>query len=205
MPLPKERSDEIYTYADYLSWGENDNAELIDGIRYVEGQRCDSLEIQPNMLAKPSIAHQRISRNLLTQMNIYLEGKQCEVFAEIDVLLPLHNEKSTDKIKNVFSPDITLVCDKDKLKKNYCLGTPDMVMEILSPSTAAYDALTKLDKYQQAGVKEYWIVDPEEKTVRVYLLEGDFYKTPGLYLPPDRIKVSVLEDCTIDLSNVFAE
>lgn len=80
-----------------------------------------------------------------------------------------------------------------------------MVIEILSPSTAKYDCLIKLDKYQKAGVKEYWIIDPEDQTVRSYLLDGDFYKTPQVYSPPDEIKVSILENCTIDLMEVFAE
>lgn len=192
MPLSSNKPDKVYTYADYLSWDEDERIEIIDG--------------KPIMQATPSRKHQQISFEICRQLGNYLEGKTCKAYAApFTVRLFETNEDIPDNIKTIVEPDISIICDKNKLDDRGCKGAPDMVIEILSPSTAAYDALTKLDKYQQAGVKEYWIVDPEEKTVRVYLLEGDFYKTPGLYLPPDRIKVSVLEDCTIDLSNVFAE
>lgn len=192
MPLPNKRPDELYTYADYLNWDEDDRIEIIDG--------------KPVMMAPPSRIHQKVSGELYRQIANYLKGKQCEVYAApFAVRLFETDEDTPDNIKTIIEPDISVICDKNKLDDRGCKGAPDMVIEILSPSTAAYDALTKLDKYQEAGVKEYWIVDTAKQTVRSYLLDGDFYKTPRVYSPPDPLKVSVLENCTIDLAEVFTE
>lgn len=103
------------------------------------------------------------------------------------------------------APDITVVCDPDKLDKHGCKGAPDMVMEILSPSTQRHDRLTKFNLYQRAGVREYWIVDPANRAVQSFVLEDGRYSVKEFGTVGDKMRVNVLEDCVIDLSEVFPE
>lgn len=181
MQLPKDKK---YTYSDYLTWDDNTRYELIDGVPY--------------MMSAPSPTHQRISVELATQLRTYLRGKRCEVFpAPFDVRLNADQENNT-----VVQPDISVICDPNKIDERGCKGAPDMVIEILSPSTALYDQNTKFDKYLEAGVKEYWLVSPDERKVHVYLFkrnEGTF----RVYKDAATIPVYVLEDCQISLTSVF--
>ena len=100
-------------------------------------------------------------------------------------------------------PDVTVVCDPSKLDNTGCKGAPDLVMEILSPSTQRHDKLTKFNLYQRAGVREYWIVDADSKSVQVFVLENDHYIAKDLGAVGDKLKVNVLDDCFIDLTEVF--
>ena len=101
-------------------------------------------------------------------------------------------------------PDIIVVCDKSKLDDDGCLGAPDFVAEILSKSTAAYDMIVKFHKYLQAGVREYWIIDPDNKRVNVNILDNGRY-TVSAYGESDVVPVNVLEGCAVSLPDVFAE
>ena len=105
----------------------------------------------------------------------------------------------------VVEPDISVVCDHDKLDEHGCKGAPDLVVEILSPSTQRHDRLVKLDLYQRAGVREYWIVSPNEKAVQVFLLDGGLMQPHEVYGKEDIAKVNVLEGCFIELSKLFSE
>ena len=103
-------------------------------------------------------------------------------------------------------PDISVVCDRSKLDKYGCKGAPDLIIEILSPSTQRHDQLVKLNLYQRAGVREYWIVDPENKTVRVMVQDANGHLWPHeIYKQEDIAKVGVLDGCFIELSKVFYE
>jgi Uma2 family endonuclease len=101
-------------------------------------------------------------------------------------------------------PDITVVCDSEKLDEKGCNGAPDLVIEIISPSTAKYDRIVKFRKYQNAGVREYWIVDPEIKSVHVCILENGRY-VMFVYDETEKIPVSVLKGCEIELQKIFSE
>lgn len=202
MTLPQEKAG--YTFADYLTWDENFRCELIDGVCFVDGQIYRPFSEQPISFARPSINHQRVSRNLMLQIHQYLEGKQCEVFSEIDVLLAVENKNDED-ITNVFTPDLSIICDKSKLHENYCLGAPDMIVEILSKSTMRNDKILKYNAYQNIGVKEYWLIDPIEKSVQVFLLKNEMYQPVDLYGETDTIKINTLQGCFIELSKVFQE
>ena len=176
-----------YTYADYASWDDEDRCELIDGVVY-------------NM-SSPSQAHQRMSMEISGQLWTLLKGKTCEVFpAPFDVCL----NGLGDKDETVVQPDIIVVCDKSKLDGKKCNGAPDLVIEILSPSTLSLDKVIKYNKYLQTGVKEYWVIDPVEKTVIVHLLENGKFVTSA-YGPTGTIPVSVLDDCTISADDLFGE
>jgi len=141
---------------------------------------------------------------IASQLHTYLRGKNCTVFpAPFDVRLPQGEEKDED-IENVVQPDLVVVCDRDKIDKRGCKGAPDMIIEILSYSTAKKDLNEKFNLYEQAGVKEYWVVFQGEEVVEVYQLnDSQRYEKSGTYHSSDQIKVGILPELEIDLSLVF--
>ena len=187
MPLPKE---ERYTLADVLTWDEQERAELIDGALV--------------MMAPPSRIHQKISAELGRQLGNYLEGKKCEVYAAPFAVRLF--EKAGDRPEDALvEPDLSVICDPGKLDDMGCKGAPDLIIEILSPSTQRHDRLTKYNLYQRAGVREYWIVDPAARSIQSFVLEDGHYTAAGFGSPGDVLKVNVLEGCFIELSKVFPD
>lgn len=187
MALPQEKH---YTYADLLDWPEDERVELIDGVIY--------------RMNTPSRRHQKISGELFAQLHNYLKGKTCEVYsAPFGVRLFEKKGDSPYDVDTVVVPDIMVVCDLEKLDDDGCFGAPDLIIEILSPSTRQRDRLIKFNLYQRAGVQEYWIVDPGEKTVIVMTLDDGQYHAPAAYSSHSAVPVGVLEDCQIDLGPVF--
>ena len=184
MPLPSK--EERYTFADMLTWDDDDRWELVDGIAYA--------------MAPPSMPHQGIATELLFQLRYFLEGKPCKVYSGPGVRLNADTADDT-----VFIPDIVVVCDHSKVERNAIKGAPDLVVEILSPSTSRFDKITKLEQYEKAGVREYWIVDPVSQTVDTFIMEDGLYNSINTYLTSAVIPVHVLEGCEIDLEKVFAE
>ena len=181
MGLPEKK--QYYTYADYLTWDDDERWELIDGVPYA--------------MASPSTTHQRICGELYGQLWQFLKGKPCEVFiAPYDVRL-----NATEEDDTVVQPDL-VVCDDAKIDDKGCNGAPDMVIEILSPSTAAHDRFRKFITYQNAGIREYWIVDPDYRTVQVHILENGRYFIK-IYGETETIPVHILDGCEINLSGVF--
>lgn len=189
MPLPQEKR---YTMADAMAWDESERIELIYG--------------QPYMLATPIRAHQEALMELSAQLHEHLKGKRCKVYpAPFAVRLFERDGDDLDDVDTLVEPDISVVCDPDKLDKIGCKGAPDLVIEILSPSTTRHDRFTKFNLYQRAGVREYWIVDPSSKSVQVFVLEDGRYAAKDFGGAEDTIAVNVLEGCSIDLTPVFAE
>lgn len=191
MALPAEKAR--YTFADVLAWPDDEQAELIDG--------------EAVMMAPPTTAHQLISGEIFRQLANYLEGKKCRAIpAPFAVRLFEKNGDGPDDVDTVVEPDISIVCDSSKLDKHGCKGAPDMVVEILSPSTQRHDRLVKLGLYQRAGVREYWIVNPGDQTVQVMLLDaGGVLQLHEVYDRVGVAKVNVLDGCFIELSKVFSE
>jgi len=176
-----------YTYADYASWDDDNRYELIDGVAY--------------MMSTPSRTHQKVLGNLFGLLWAFLRGKPCEVFlSPFDVCL---NAKGDDD-DTVVQPDVLVICDLSKLDDKRCNGAPDMAIEVLSPSSKSHDMLLKFNKYMQTGVREYWIVDPIAKTVRVCLLNDGKYEMKD-YSATDTVPVHVLDGFLIDMQDVFAE
>jgi len=189
MPVPKAES---YTFADVLTWDEQDHIELIDG--------------QPVMMAPPVRIHQKISGELYAQLHEYLRGKKCEVYAApFAVRLFERDSDRPENVDTMVEPDISIICDPRKLDHIGCKGAPDLIIEILSPSTLSHDRVTKFNLYQRAGVKEYWIVDPAAQTAQSFILENGYYIAKELGTTKDKLRVNILSDCTIDLSLVFSE
>ena len=190
MAMPAEKAR--YTFADVLAWDEKERAEIIGGEVF--------------MLATPSTDHQLISGELFAQLHAYLKGKKCKAIqAPFAVRLFEQDGDSLDGVDTVVEPDITVVCDNGKLDRYGCRGAPDMVIEILSPASLRHDRLVKLNLYQQAGVREYWIVDPQNRAVQVFLQDGGFLRPHEDYGRKDIAKVNVLDGCFIELAKVFAE
>jgi len=176
-----------YTYADYASWDDENRYELIDGLVY--------------MMSAPSQAHQEISGEIFRQLANFLKGKPCKVFpAPFDVCL----NAAGDKDDTVVQPDLIVVCDKSKLDGKRCNGAPDMAVEILSPSNRKQDTVWKVNKYLQAGIHEYWMIDPDAQTVQVCILKDGQYDVEE-YSNTDTIPVHVLDGCIINMQEVFAE
>ena len=158
------------------------------------------------MLDTPTSIHQEISGELFGQLYNYLKGKKCKVYAApFAVRLFEKNGDSSEDVDTMVEPDISVVCDPGKIDKYGCKGAPDMVAEILSPSTRRHDRFIKFSLYQQAGVREYWIVHPEEKSVQVLLLEDGKLLPHEEYGQDDVAKVNILDGCFIELGKVFAE
>jgi len=187
-----KKSDEKFSYADYLSWPDDERWEIIEGEPY-------------DMTPAPSTKHQGISFNLSGILYNFLKDKECKAFAApFDVRLPEAQDKSDKEIKTVVQPDIVVVCDQDKLDERGCLGAPDITVEILSPTTSYKDQTEKLLLYEKHGIKEYWIVNPDARYVMIYRLEGVKYGKPEYLTENDIIESRVLEGLKIDLRELWA-
>ncbi len=184
------KPEEYYTYRDYLSWPDDIRTELIDGVIYD--------------MSAPSRVHQKVSGELLRQIANFLIGKSCEVYvAPFDVRLPQADE-ADDDVSTVVQPDISVICDPDKLDDRGCRGAPDFIAEILSPSTAAHDQIRKLSLYEKHGVKEYWIIDPTYKLLIVRTLkENGAYGIPMIYEGKGLMRMTVLPELEINLDAIY--
>lgn len=178
MPLPQERT---YTIEDIYALPEGERAEIIDGQIYY--------------MAPPTRRHQQILGALYRKIADYIDhkGGPCEVdIAPFAVFL---NEND----KNYVEPDISVICDKNKLDNKGCKGAPDWVIEIVSPGSRRMDYYTKLFKYRTTGVREYWIVDPDKNRTMVYNFESE---DTTEYTFSDTIKAGIYEDLSIDFSQL---
>lgn len=189
MALPQEVR---YTLADALSWDEHAHIELIHG--------------RPVQLGLPPRVHQAVLTALFGQLYSYLKRKNYEAYPAPFAVRPFEeNGDRPEDVDTLVEPDISVICDPGKLDDLGCKGAPDLIIEILSPSTRRHDRMTKFNLYQRAGVREYWIVDPDARDVQTFLLDGGRYFVSGYGSGEDKLPVAVLEDCVIDLSAVFAE
>lgn len=179
MPLPKER---VYTIDDIYALPEGTRAELINGQIY-------------NM-APPNTKHQRILGELYYVIKEYIKSNKgsCEVFpAPFAVFLNKENI-------NYLEPDISVICNPDKLNDKGCNGAPDWIIEITSPGNPAHDYIKKLNLYQAAGVREYWSVNPKSKATTIYFFEAEIFAQQ--YTFQDKIKVNIYDDLYIDFSQL---
>ena len=177
-----------YTYADYCKWDDSERWELIDGIAYAMAPPA------------PGWAHQSIIGEIYFQLKQFLRGKKCNVFlSPLDVRLNADTKDNT-----IVQPDLLVVCDSSKFDHHSYVGVPDMVVEVLSPSTALHDFDRKYRLYLKHGVREYWIVDPEAQAVVTHILEDGAY-VRKTYEQKEVIPVYVLDGCAVDFAEVFEE
>jgi len=180
-----------YTYKDYLTYDENERIEIIEG------------EIV-SMSPAPSRIHQEVITEILFKIRQYIESNNspCKVYAApFDVILKNDDEDVTNS-KNIVQPDISVICDKSKLTDKGCTGSPDMIVEIVSPFNPRNDYIKKLSLYEEFKVKEYWIVNPMEKNILVYTLTHDGYGAPKMYTFNDKIKVNIYDNLEIDFKSL---
>jgi len=183
-----------YTYADYLTWWDDKVRELIHGFIRI-------------MSPAPRRLHAKVSHTISLHLSLCImknKGK-CEVYtAPFDVRFPKQGETADDKIDTVVQPDICVICDLSKLDERGCCGAPDMIVEVLSPSTAKKDMTEKFFLYEESGVKEYWIVHPNDQAITVFLLqENGKYDDGTTYEFEGKVPVHIFDNHLIDLNDIF--
>jgi Uma2 family endonuclease len=179
-----------YTYADYLNFSYEEMVEIIKGKIF-------------KMSPAPSSKHQKISINLSTILHQNFKGKKCSVFnAPFDVVLPMKGKDfmSSDR---VVQPDVVVICDPSKIQDKGCFGAPDWIIEILSPNTIRKDLKDKFDLYEESGVGEYWIIDPQNLTVEVFVLDNEKYNRINVYIEDDIVPSNTFPSLNIDLKEIF--
>ena len=183
----------------YFERSENPRYELING--------------EEVMMSPANIRHNSIQGNLFLIIGNYLRGKRCKVFFESEVQFDKNNH---------YIPDLIIVCDRNKIKTNYIEGAPDLVVEVLSPSTGKRDIGIKKEVYEKFGVREYWIISPKERAVEVYHLKDGKFVLDDRYTALDeweeeamsekekaehrlKLKVSLYDDLEIEVNEIFED
>ena len=178
-----------------------------------EHPRYETIHGEERLLAQPATPHAGIAMNLSAILHNYLKGKRCKVLGEVDVFFDEENH---------LIPDLVVVCDRSKIKYNGIHGAPDLVIEILSPGTAMQDRTKKKDIYEAAGVREYWLVNPKDRSVEVYHLHEEKFILDNLYHDYSqedwellsekekaeqkfKVKVSLYEDLEVDVKEIFED
>jgi Uma2 family endonuclease len=191
MELQKKLDDRHYTYKDFKNWTDKERWELIDGVAYA-------------MSPSPSLQHQKIVGAIYREIANYLMGKTCDVFiSPLDVFLP-QGVKDENESDTIVQPDLMVVCDKNKQSDKGIKGAPDLVVEVVSPASGGRDKVEKLNLYERSGVKEYWILDPDDSTLMVFKLDSNgTYGRPDTYNCENTVRVGIFESLEIDLKKVF--
>ena len=186
-----QRDTTYHTYGDYLTWPEDVRYELIDGIAYL-------------MAPAPTPRHQDIAGAVYVQLHNKLGDSRCRVLiAPVDVVLARADE-ADERVDTVVQPDVLVVCDPEKIGEKRVRGAPDLVVEVLSPSTAGHDMVLKRRIYEQAGVREYWLIHPTDRVLTVYRLEGREFGKPDVQELKGETAVGVLPGVTIQWDALVA-
>ncbi|MBP3950029.1 Uma2 family endonuclease [Bacillus suaedae] len=191
--MAKRQEDVVkYTYEDYLTWPEEESIELMDGVPIA-------------MTPAPSREHQRIVVELVSTFHSYLKNHPCDVYvAPFDVRLG-HNPNRDDETYTVVQPDLSIICDQTKLDDRGCKGAPDLIIEVVSPSTASNDYIRKHKIYEKYGVKEYWLVHPSDQLITVFLLEDDGFGKPTYFDKGGTISVHTLPGFEFEVGSLFID
>lgn len=171
-------------------------ANQIDSSQYERWERIDGVIF--DMSPPPSSVHQRIVGNLFAVFHAHLKQKSCQVF-----VAPFGVWLDSEENGNYVEPDITIICNPNLILEKGCWGTPDMVIEVLSPSTGKKDRTVKLKRYRLSGVKECWLVDPTNQTVEVYQFSDNLFSEPQVYDQEDQVRVTLFEEININLHDIF--
>jgi len=189
---------QLFSYADYLTWTEDEMKEIINGIVY--------------SFSAPVRKHVAATGAFFGKAWNYIKRRRgkCKIYsAPFDVRLSKTGETADDKIYNVVQPDICVICDESKLDEKGCIGAPDLIVEVFSPSTRKRDANEKFLLYESSGVCEYWLVFPEAKAVTVFLLQPNGKFDDGtsyeVIKGQTQVPVQTLEGLIIDLEELFED
>ncbi len=184
--------DKTYSYADYLTWRFQERLEIFKGRLF-------------KMSPAPSTSHQKVSMKLTKFILQKFSNHPCNLFAApFDVRL-LDKKKSTNdsEIFTVVQPDLCIICDENKLDQRGAFGAPDLVIEILSPGNSKKELKYKFDLYEEAGVLEYWIVNPENKTFLIYVLRDNQFIGLHPLIEEDQIKSPLFPQLDFILEEIF--
>ena len=197
-PISYNAGIQRYSYADYLTWADGKMREIINGVVY--------------LFSAPVREHAAAIPPFLVKAWTHIRNRKgkCKIYtAPFDVRLPLNGETADNKIYNVVQPDIVVICDPSKLDEKGCIGAPDLIVEVSSPSTSKRDMNHKFFLYEKAGVSEYWVVYPKDKAITVFLLQEDGKyddgKTYEVVYGTTKVPVRTLEGLVIDLEELFEE
>jgi Uma2 family endonuclease len=183
--------NKLYTYADYYKWQFDERVELIEGKIF--------------QMNTPNPYHQELAGEIFTLLKIFLRKKPCKVYiAPFDVRITRKSIEDKD-ITTVLQPDICVICDLSKVDRRGCIGAPDLVIEILSPGNNAKELKNKYEAYEEAGVKEYWVVSPQNQTFLVYTLLDNKFQLSPVKVPGDTISSSALPGFTLNLTELFKD
>jgi Uma2 family endonuclease len=181
-----------FSYSDYCAWPDDERWELIDGEAF-------------NMSPAPARIHQDVVVEMLAQVHESLGNSPCRVYvAPFDVRFP-RGDEADEQVDTVVQPDLSVICNPDRLDEKGCRGAPDWVVEVLSPQTASKDQIRKRDLYERHGVREYWLVHPVDRVLFVYRLEGAAYGKPDIRPTEGTTPVTCLPGVQIDWEGVFLE
>ncbi|MBL7798746.1 MAG: Uma2 family endonuclease [Saprospiraceae bacterium] len=180
-----------YTYADYLTWQIQERVELLRG--------------KIRQMAAPNRGHQGISLNLSRMFSTALLKSPCKVYAApFDVRLTRFSKLKNKEVTTVVQPDLCVICDPEKLDVRGCIGAPDLVVEILSPGNSKTEMKDKFDLYEEAGVREYWLVYPGERSVQIFQLnETGRYIGLRPYVDGDTVTTPIVPGMEVVLADVF--
>lgn len=185
------KENKTYTYKDYLTYDENERIEIIEGEIY-------------NMSPAPSRIHQQLISDISYELQHYIKSNKgtCKVYpAPFDVILK-NDDEEVGNSKNVVQPDISVICDRSKLTDKGCTGSPNLIVEVVSPYNPSNDYIRKAGLYEKYKVQEYWIINPMKRNILVYNLTDTGYDTPNIYSFDDVVPVSIFKDLNIDFSSL---
>lgn len=181
--------NKTYSYADYLLWRFKERVELFKG---------KILEMSP----APNRRHQDVSINLTLGIGNIFKGQKCKLYtAPFDVRIPKQGIEDED-IFSVVQPDLCVICDPNKLDERGCIGAPDLVVEILSPSNSKKEMKEKFQLYEESGVREYWIIDPNQESVLINVLENGKYHTQNPIVD-DEVSSIIFPNLKIHTDEIF--
>jgi Uma2 family endonuclease len=181
-----------YTYADYLMWQFKERVELIKGKIF-------------KMSPAPSSFHQDISGNLFFELRNFINKGSCKLYAApFDVRLINFKESTADyQITTVVQPDLCVICDRSKIDEKGCIGAPDLIIEILSPGNSKKEMDIKYDLYEENGVLEYWIVNPSEKTIAIFVLQNEKYIGIKPLILDSKLQSPTFSNLKFAVKNIF--
>ncbi len=182
----------LYSYADYFRWKLTERVELIRGMIH-------------KMSPAPGTLHQSVSMKLSLRIGKFFENKRCKVFAApFDVRLPEPGGPPEDRlVRTVVQPDLSVICDPSRIDSRGCVGAPDLVVEIWSPGNSRRERDEKFELYEQSGVKEYWLADPESGVIQLYTLHGRRYRGLQSFFGEDVVRSPLFPGLKFVVKEVF--